>query len=168
MMGRRTWINYMLESSRQNSTRTGIFNELLEPLPLKELKILRKNPDLLERVWAICTYTKHGLREHIRDCHAFGIVEGAAGDVWVESKIPDALIPGWISTDLEDGKVKLPFAGWYLTFSRKDNAFEPWARSLLLQEVRTNLWMRYMEHKLETASGRKNPFDDDIGYGLYL
>ena len=77
------------------------------------------------------------------------------GDVWIDiSEDVEKLTPEWIT------KGQLPYSGWYLTFNGDDNEFMPWARNMLLQEVRINGWIRYMEHNLDVAAtGGKNPFE---------
>lgn len=135
-----------------------IFNELLDSLGVKELKVLKRHVDLTERVVEICKLTKMGLLKTIRDDYKFKVENCQNGDVWIEaSDSVDGLTPDWI----DDGQ--LPYTGWYLTFNGDDNEFMPWARNMLLQEVRVNAWMRYMEHKLEVASGKsekaQNPFE---------
>lgn len=151
---KKTWINYMIAHNRVG-LNSEIFNSLLDPLPIRQLRILKKNDDLVERTTEICKMTKMGLLIELRDKYGFEITNCQNGDVWIDGDASnDGLTPDWI----EQGQ--LPFAGWYMKFNGEDNEFEPWARNMLFQEVRTNMWIRYMEHKIAEASKKtQNPFE---------
>lgn len=151
-----------------------VFNTLLNTLGVKELKILKRHDDLIERVVEICKLTKMGLLKTIRNDYKFDVQNCRNGDLWIEAdESIGKLTPDWIKKD------QLPYSGWYLTFNGNDNNFSSWARNLLLQEVRFNVWMRYMEYKMDIASRKKdntkNPFEraDDLswisqGFGNYI
>jgi hypothetical protein len=156
-MHKKVWINYMLGHNKPGLD-SKVFNSLLDQLAVKELKVLKRHDDLVARVVEICKLTKMGLLKAIRDDYKFEVQNCQNGDVWVDaSDSVDGLTPDWID------KGQLPHCGWYLTFNGDDSEFVPWARNLLLQEVRVNAWMRYMEHKLDVASGKsgnaQNPFE---------
>jgi hypothetical protein len=156
-MYKKVWINYMLARNK-TGLDSKIFNELLDPLTAKELKILKKNGDLVTRVTEICKLTKMGMFKHIKNDYGFEITNCQNGDVWIDaSDTTDTLVPEWI----KEGQ--LTHSGWYLTFAGDENEFMPWARNLLLQEVRVNMWLRYMEHKLDllvkSNHSKKNPFE---------
>jgi hypothetical protein len=172
-MSKKVWINYMLGHNKPGLD-TEIFNGLLDPLTTRELKIMKKNEDLLNRVIEICKLTKMAMLKHIRDDYGFKIDDCQNGDLWIDaSDACEGLMPAWAD------QIVLPHTGWYLSFQEDDDDFMPWARNLLLQEVRINMWMRYYEHKLDlaAASSKKNPFEVtaqvDVelpwnGYGNYL
>ncbi len=153
-MYKKVWINYMLGHNKPGLD-SDVFNDLLDQLGVKELKILKRHDDLIERVVEICKMTKMALLQTIRNNYGFEVQSCNNGDVWIDvDDSVEALSPEWIT------KGQLPYSGWYLTFNGDDNEFVPWARNMLLQEVRTNGWMRYMEHKLDVAAGKiKNPFE---------
>lgn len=153
-MYKKVWINYMLGHNKPGLD-SKVFSELLDTLGVKELRILKEHDDLSERVVGICKMTKMALLKALRDNYGFNVQSCNNGDVWVEaSEDVEALMPKWIT------KEQLPYSGWYLTFNGEDNDFVPWARNMLLQEVRINGWIRYMEHKLDAATtGKKNPFE---------
>lgn len=155
-MYKKVWINYML--GNKAGLDSEVFNELLDSLSVKELKILKRHEDLIDRVVEICKMSKMELLQTIRNSYGFDVQNCNNGDVWIDAtEEVEALTPEWIK------KGQLPYSGWYLTFNGDDNAFVPWARNMLLQEVRANGWMRYMEHKLDLAAGEKknlkNPFE---------
>jgi hypothetical protein len=157
IMNKKVWINYMLGHNKPGLD-SKMFSGLLDTLGVKELRILKKHDDLIERVVEICKFTKMGLLKTIRNDYKFEIQNCQNGDVWIEGgESVEKLTPSWIS------KGQLPYAGWYLTFNGENDSFSPWARRILLQEVRINLWLRYMEHKIEIASIKpektKNPFE---------
>ena len=153
-MHKKVWINYMLGHNKPGLD-SEVFNDLLDSLSVKELKILKRHDDLVKRVVEICKLTKMGLLQTIREDYGFDIQNCNNGDVWIEaSEVVENLTPKWIT------KGQLPHCGWYLTFNGDDNEFAPWARSMLLQEVRINGWIRYMEHKLDVATAsKKSPFE---------
>ena len=152
-MYKKVWINYMLGHNKPGLD-SEVFNALLDSLGVKELKILKRHDDLVERVVEICKLSKMGLLKTIRNDYGFDVQNCNNGDVWISvPEETEKLTPEWIE------KGQLPYCGWYLTFNGDDNDFVPWARNMLLQEVRTNGWVRYMEHKLDVAAGTKNPFE---------
>lgn len=153
-MYKKVWINYMLGHNKPGLD-SEVFNDLLDTLSVKELKILKRQEDLIERVVEICKMTKIVLLKTIREDYGFDVQNCNNGDIWIDASEDVAnLTPEWIK------KGQLPYSGWYLTFNGDDNEFMPWARNMLLQEVRINGWTRYMEHKLDVAAtGKKNPFE---------
>jgi hypothetical protein len=176
-MPNKTWIKYMLFAS--GTARSEAATELLEHLPLRELKVLHKNSDLVDEIIRICKLTKEELVTELRDRRGFSFTSCGNGDLWVDGEPAESLVPKGLSFDGSPGGVKLPFPGWYLTYldgPEAGNEFVPWARNILLSEIRINLWMRYLEHKVSTTSGAENPFkraatspsDEDPGYGNYI
>jgi hypothetical protein len=153
MMHKKIWINHMLIHNK-SGLDSKVFNELLDSLGVKELKILKRYDDLVARVVGICKMTKIDLLKTIRDDYRFDAQNCNNGDIWVDaSDTAEDLTPEWITEG------QLPHCGWYLTFNGEDNEFVPWARNILLQEVRINGWVRYMEHKLDAVAGKRNPFE---------
>lgn len=141
-------------SQNKTGVDSKVFNELLDVLSAKELKILKKNEDLITRVTEICKLSKMSMFKHIKTDYGFKIDNCQNGDVWIDaSEVTDPFVPEWIKPK------QLVHSGWYLSFSGVENEFMPWARNLLLQEVRVNMWLRYLEHKLEMAANKKNPFE---------
>lgn len=152
-MHKKVWIKYMLAHSL-TGLDSKVFNSLLDPLSIKELKILKKNEDLIERVTDICKMSKMKLLVEIRDKYGFEVSNCQNGDVWIDGAASnEGLTPDWIK------KGQLPFSGWYMRFNGDDSEFVPWARNMLFQEVRINMWLRYMEHKLDKVSTKSNPFE---------
>ncbi len=165
-MNKRIWINFMASKNREADS--SLIKELLEPLPLKELKIIKKYPELVARVGEICRYSKTQMAAHLREAYDIDTTSCQNGDVWVQADEVDDLQPDWSTREKGGTGVRLPYNGWYLTHAGEENEFMPWARALLFQEVRENGWMNYMEHKLKIAAGKKNtnPFEEDVAAAM--
>lgn len=111
--------------------------ELLEKLNNDELKILVKYPDLLERVKTIAKMSDFCLDHLIRTNYGFRIDSWAAGDYLLSVSELGQRAPDWCQSE---------HVGW--TFHTGDvPQFCKWARDFLMQEVRINVWMRYIEYK---------------------
>ncbi len=131
------------------SEGNAVFQGLLNGLAAEELGILRKNPELRDRVREITKMTTVQLEAELREEYNLEIDQYNSQDVWISTEKLDDAIPDWFTTS---------HCGWY-TDSR-NGEFMVWARDFLMQEVRINLWIRDMEDK-------KNP--KPISYhGLYL
>jgi len=136
---------------------------LLKTFSLKELKVIKKYPELVSRIAEIAKYTKIQLKTHLAEKYNINSVQ-STGDVWIEAEGLEDLEPEWLVGG-KDCRYKgiLPMSGWYLSYSEPENAFEPWARNLLLQEVRENLWFRWMEHKTKsTSSSKKSKSSEEL------
>ena len=130
------------------------FSAILDEASVDELQILRKNEDLMARVQEISRMDKKALSKCIREEHNFSIDDCNNGDIWIDaSTAAERFLPSWV------GGSQLPYCGWYLEFEKgEENDFTTWARNLLFQEVRVNIWIRYMEHKIDLLAKHKNPF----------
>lgn len=162
-MNRMIWINHMTMGSTPMNGK--VFRELLDGISTKELRILHKNQDLIDRVKEISNMTREQLVAAVKDGYGLEVTDCMNGDLWVGTDDLEKVTPAWT-------KGKLPYGGWYLTFQQQDNDFDPWARYFLMQEVRTYIWSRYMEKKLGEKVSQKQygPQIEDLAghYGLYL
>lgn len=146
-----------------------VFQELLDPFSDKEVAILHKNQDLVDRAKEISCMTREQLLATIKDGYGLEVTDCENGDLWITADALVGVTPAWT-------KGKLPYGGWYLTFQQSDNDFDPWARHFLMQEVRTYIWSRYMEKKLEERrilKRQRKQYGSQIEdlpehYGLYL
>jgi hypothetical protein len=109
---------------------------LLEKLSMKELKILHKHPDLGKRVMAISKMSPNDIIEELKTTYNLDISLFHNDDVWVSTENIEEAIPEWFDS---------LHVGWFR--SRRTGEFLEWAQDFLLQEVRINIWLRYMEHK---------------------
>jgi hypothetical protein len=164
MLTKKVWINFMLARNR-TGLDSEVLNSLLDRLSLQELKILKKNDDLMDRVTEICKMTSSQLMGCLRDEYGFEINDCQNGDLWIDAgDANEPFVSDWVK------EIKLPHDGWYVTTDPKTEGidqFVPWARNLLMQEVRVNAALRYFKHKLSTASVKKgkNPFEEDAPWG---
>lgn len=139
-----------------------IFQEMVESLSIKELRILNKNPALINRIkWISLQKNKEELVKIILD-YGLETINCQNGDVWIGNKTElDKFSPSWADDSL-------PYNGYYFNF---DKEFAPWARNFLLQDVRCNIWNKYLEKKLNDRSSKsqKNLTNNAEEYfGLYL
>lgn len=116
--------------------------DLLRNLSYKELSILHKNPDLQRRVHDIARHTRPQLLHALSKDFGLTVSDCMTGDYFVgqEQALSD-LIPEWLNP--------LNF-GFWVPGGVEDVCFIKWARNFLMMEVRTNLWIRYLEHKRKT------------------
>ena len=151
--------NYIMHAV-SNAMPAGMTGEGLKPLldilSNKELKVLRLYEDLREQVAKISRMNAGELIKVVED--RFGLEVSHThvdSDLWIgfEDDL-EALQPKWI---------KYSHFGWYLTV--EDGEFATWARDMLMQEVRVNIWMRYLRHKRKSKKERD---DEDFLPGMYL
>lgn len=116
--------------------KNGVFKDILECLSLKELTILRDQPDLIKRIKTLTGMTSSDFLKVITEDYGITSDDTCVGDIWLGlSKLEDK-IPSWFTTN---------HCGWYL--SVQDGEFQEWAREFLLQEIIINIWIRYIEDK---------------------
>jgi hypothetical protein len=132
----------------------GTFQNLLEGLSLKELRILRRYPDLSARVGEIARMTTPELIEALSEDYKLNPIDCHGGDVWITTRKLEDSVPDWFATE---------HTGWMVSLT--DGEFDAWAQHFLMQEVRINIWIRYMEYKKKnpTKQGNSSP-----GHGNYL
>ena len=123
---------------------------LLDGLSTKEILILKKHPDLISWVQEITRMTTVQIIAELQDGFNLEVDEYPTGDLWVNTEKLESFIPDWFTTS---------HCGWYK--DARNGEFEEWAKNFLMQEVRINIWLRYLEHKEDE--------NDTVGhYGLYL
>jgi hypothetical protein len=114
---------------------------LLESLSTKEIYIARQNPDLLTEIDKIAKSPILELVDRIRGEFEVDIMD-IDGAVWVDVKPIKHRVPE---------KYANSHFGWW--FDKEENAeFEEWLRCFFLQEIRVNIWARYIAHKKERAA----------------
>jgi hypothetical protein len=117
--------------------------ELLDTFTTKEIRILRRYPDLIDRIYQISQMTNTSLLEVLDSEHDLRPAVSPAGtaDCWLSLGKLNSRIPLWY-----------PVSHVGLWFDGKEGSdFREFGQFLLLQEVRVNLWMRYIEYKKEKA-----------------
>lgn len=128
----------------------GEIQRLLRHLNSKELQILQKNLDLVDRVAEISKLETKELREILTLDHDLEI-EAYPGSIWLSvidlvKRVPENLTNN--------------HTGWWFD---NEGEFTSWARDFLMQEVRINLMVRYIEHKKTPTPGTPKP-----RFGTYL
>lgn len=149
------------------SIRHGLTKEsrdLLQKLSSKELEILLHHDDLLDRIKEIAKMPKEELDQALRTNYKLKVDSWWAGDVLICASEEASKPPSWWQ-DLH--------IGWVFDANDTDELCA-WARDFLLQEVKINLWMRYIEHKKSKQKAKPPEVDPaDIlaaaaGYQMYL
>lgn len=124
--------------------------ELLEKLGIKELQVLLKNLDLLDRVKTIAKMSDLHLDHLMRTSYGFKVDNWSGGDFLLGVGDLDQRAPTWWDSQ---------HVGW--TFDVGNTVrFCQWARDFLMQEVRINIWMRYIEHKKASLKSSATPVID--------
>ena len=113
------------------------YQKLLDGLSSKELEILQKNPDLITRVLEVTKMTEVQVLAELREEYDLEVDSFQTGEYWIGTEKVEDAIPDWF---------KSSHCGWFLNDTDAGGLVE-WAKSFLMQAVRANLWMRYLEHK---------------------
>lgn len=144
---------WLIQNLGIQATAGSGFQILLDGLSLRELAVLRKHEDLVDRVKEITKMNEAALISTLQEDYDLEVQNLHSGDVWVGTNLIEDNIPDWFEST---------HCGWYLDL--REGEFHKWARELLMQEVRVNIWMRYLEHK------KKNPTItvEPIHPGMYL
>lgn len=128
--------------------------ELLDCFSMKELQILFKHEDLITKVDSIAGMTDEELVRVVKEEY------GAEFERFHSEE--DTFFVGF-DRPLEALPTKYPTIPLGIYLSLKTGELQFWARKLLLHEVRINLWMRYIEHKAESAKEKRTE-----EYGQYI
>ncbi len=129
-------------------TKSGgaIFQGLLDGLSVKELKIILRHDDLMSRLLKISKMSDEELLETIQEDYNLLVTDLCEGSLWVATEPLENNIPKWFDST---------HCGWYLETEKGE--FGVWARHFLAQEVRINIWIRYMEHKKKNLVKQYEP-----------
>lgn len=125
------------------------FQELLDGLSTKEIMTLKKHKDLIERIHDIVQMNEALVLQELREKYRLDLDLYQNGDVWIGTEQLEDTIPDWFETS---------HCGWFM--NRGEGEFMEWARRFLMQEIRINIWIRYLEDQ-------KNP-NLEPHYGTYL
>lgn len=141
---------------RNMSARHGYSSELqklMEDFSNRDLKILQKHPDLIDRLHAVAKMEANEITVTLEEDYGLTLDGYEGNSCWIGTQDLEERIPGWIKTT---------HVGWAVDGME---SFMDFARKFLANEVRMNLAMRYVEYK------RKNPGPKIIhgaGFGMYL
>lgn len=123
---------------------------LLHHLNAKELQILQKNLDLVDRVSEVSKLDAKDLSEILTIDYDLE-VEAYTGSIWVSCTDIAKRVPENLAN---------AHTGWWFG---EEPEFIAWARDFLMQDIRINIMLRYIEHKRREA---KNA--GPAQYGMYL
>lgn len=123
---------------------------MLQAFTDKEINMLARYPDLTDEVYRIAIASMADLEDILREDYGLEPVLWEGGDVLVGvSSELDKKVPSWM---------KSSHSGWVL--SAENGEFRAWAQHFFLQEVKVNLWSRYLTHK--RTVNKKVPVVEDI------
>ncbi len=115
------------------------YQALLNGLSTREIRILRGHPDLVDTVQGIIKMTSVQLLAELKE-YKLEVDQYPTQDMWISLENLEECIPDWFSTN---------HYGWFV--GSGDN-FQEWARNFLMQEVRINIWVRYLMDRKEDKS----------------
>ena len=128
------------------------YQRLLSGFSHKEINILQRHSDLIVRLREISKIDETAAKLELREEYDLEIDEYLSEDCTITTEKLEDAIPKWFSSN---------HCGWFM--NDFDGNFLEWARNFLAQEVRMNIWLRYLEHK------KKYPHYGSYGHpGSYI
>jgi len=125
------------------------FRKLIADLTLTELRILTKNEDLGQRIKDISYMEADDLREHMIKHWGLEVESCQTEDWWVDIEPVRKKLPAWSRATIE---------GRYI----HGEDFVEWGRKWLLEEVRVNLSIRYIQDLREKEKLKKEKEQQEI------
>lgn len=125
------------------------FQDLLEGLSTREIIVLRKHTELIDRVREIANMNEPLILQELTEEYKLDVDLYQNGDIWIGTEQLEDSIPDWFETS---------HCGWFM--NREEGEFLEWAKQFLMQEVRINIWTKYLEHQKDPKS--------EPHYGTYL
>lgn len=120
----------------------GTFRDLIKDLALPELKILKGDQDLIDRVKAITKMEHEDLREYMVTHWDLTVESCQNDDWWVDIEGIRERVPKWARAVIE---------GAYID----GDDFLKWGRHQLMQEVRVNINIKRIKELREAAEEKK-------------
>lgn len=118
------------------------YGNLLAGLSFQELQILSNHDDLVDMGRKITQFTHAQILAELQEEFGLDIDHFSTNDLWIGTERLDDAIPDWFNSS---------HCGWFK--DRLDGSFLTWAQSFLMQEVRINIWIRYLEYKNTKKGG---------------
>jgi len=122
------------------TAEVSVFQALLNKLADREVRMLRSETDLIERVRQIANYDTSGLLKVLKNDFSLGIehvaIDCSGTEVFIDIEKLIDIIPDWVDNE---------HCGWAFNLGRIQ--FPVWARQFLMQEVQINLWIRFFENR---------------------
>ena len=113
------------------------FLQLLDELPTNELKILEHHPDLIDAIRDLSHGTLSELRSLLENQHKLEIEGTSIDGYYIDTAKLDDYWPEEASPE------EVGYNSWWIEW--KDLLF--WMKNFLLEEVRINIFFRYIEYK---------------------
>lgn len=133
--------------------------KLLKTMSAKELRLLYRHRDLLPRIEELAGLSTADLVSEVETNYGLEIDYLPTGDITIN---PEEVIEEVFFCQLDD----YPTAGWGWDIDGGWAELGNWARRFLLQEIKIELWFRYMVHKSkkrkEDANLRMQEIEDEI------
>jgi len=118
------------------------FRKLINCLSIEELKILKLDEGLIKRAKDILKLDAEGLREHMVKKWGMLVEECQNNDWWFDIEGVREKCPIWTRAQIE---------GHYI----EGSDFVKWAQQWLMQEVRVNINIKYIEELRAAAKQKK-------------
>ncbi len=137
------FLRYLNKSSimRSMSHKDGGYRELLDGFSGQELRVLRENPDLVSRVKEIAKMSVTQVLTELREEYSLEVDQYEEGSRWINTEKLDGAIPEWFYSD-----------SWGEHVSAREGEFMGWSRNFLVQDVRINIWVRYLQQEKREKS----------------
>ncbi len=113
-----------------------LYMGILEGCSGKELRILKKHPDLIAQIKKIAQLDGEEITDRLETEHNLEITGFGQGRICINVERVEEKCPQWLRSD---------DLGWFKDTA--NNEFLNWARHFLTQGIRVELWARYVEHK---------------------
>lgn len=113
-----------------------LYKELMRGFSAKELRVLVKHPDLVVAIREIAEADVVDVADRLETDHDLAVDDYTGGRICIGLDRPEEEYPSWIRPEQ---------AGWFKDIAGGE--FLEWGRKFLLQGVRVQIWVRYLEHK---------------------
>jgi hypothetical protein len=136
------------------------FRKLIDDLTLVELRILKQDEDLIQRVKDILELDAEGIREHMVKVWGLSAESCQNDDWWIDIENIREQCPKWSRAIIE---------GHYID----GDTFVKWGQKWLLQEVRVNINIKYIAElrdakKKKAVKELEDDYNDARYWGMYL
>ena len=125
------------------------FRELINCLTLEELKILKLDEDLIQRVKDVLKLSAEDLREYMVRTWGLLVEECQNNDWWFDIEGVRERCPKWSRATIE---------GHYVD----GDDFVNWARMWIMQEIRVNINIKYIKELRAAAKEKKEKERRDL------
>jgi len=125
------------------------FRKLIDCLTIDELKIMKLDEDLIQRTKDILTLDAEDLREYMVKAWGLTVEECQNNDWWFDVEGIREKCPIWSRAQIEGHYIDGP-------------DFIKWAQQWLMQEIRVNINIKYIEELRAAAKQKKEKEQRDL------